>query len=148
MKLAWGGEEIKPENSVSKQSIDKRRITTVKRLQKAEISSYSSSSVQMNKHQVRRLAIWHLSSCLVTRFLRGKIIKQIHTHTHTHTYKFTSEKSRYLTTIALYFGDYLLDLLTPAIRLSFIESIIHHDFVNFQVLHENISLSSCKIFQV
>lgn len=84
MKLAWGGEEMKPENSVSKKSIDKRRITTVKGLQKAEISTASSSSVQMNKHQVRRLAIWHLSSCLVTRFLRGKIIKQIHTHTHSH----------------------------------------------------------------
>ena len=134
---------MKPENSVSKKSIDKGPITTVKRLQKAEISSASSSSVQMNKHQVRRLAIWHLSSCLVTRFLRGKT--NSHTHTHTHTYKFASETNRYLTTIALYFGDYLL---TPAIRLSFIESIIHHDFVNFQVLHENVSLNSYKIFQV
>lgn len=87
MKLAWGGG-----NETGKfwyqrsRSIRVQLITTVKRLQKAEISSASSSSVQMNKHQVRRLAIWHLSSCLVTRFLRGKIIKQIYTHTLTPTH--------------------------------------------------------------
>lgn len=61
-EVGLGGEEMKPENSVSKKSIDKRRITTVKRLQKAEISSASSSSVQMNKHQVRR---WQFGTCQV-----------------------------------------------------------------------------------
>ena len=90
-KWSWLRGEGSETGKFGIKEVEKGRITTVKRLQKAEISSVSSSSVQMTKHQVRRLfftvAIWHLSSCLVTRFLRGKIIKQIHTQTLTPTHR-------------------------------------------------------------